>query len=103
MNWLALCGIDPYSHYITFVVYRNEVLNLVNYDAHHAPPSTSTPEASTVSTKRPLPSTSTNRTSRGYVRARTAQDRGLQKKDVEYYLAEACEDVLLENFDVLGW
>ena len=37
------------------------------------------------------------------MRARTAQDGGLQKNDVERYLAEACEDVLLENFDVLGW
>ena len=65
--------------------------------------STPTPDTSEASTKPSLPSASTNRTLGGYMRARTAQDGGLQKNDMERYLAEACEDVLLENFDVLGW
>ena len=65
--------------------------------------STSIPKASKVPTKPSLSSALTNRTLGGYVGARTAQDGGLQKNDVERYLVEACEDMLLENFDVLGW
>ena len=51
--------------------------------------STSIPEASKASTKPPLPSTSKNRTLGGCVRVRTGQDGGLQKNDVEHYLAKA--------------
>ena len=84
---------------------KNILMKLFNEYNDIAPPSlsTSTPEASTTSTKSPNHSASTNHTLGGYVKARTAQDGGLQKNDVERYLTEECEDVLLENFDVLGW
>ena len=84
---------------------KNILMKLFHEYNDVVPPSlsTSTPEASTTSTKPPNHSASTNRTLGGYVKARIAQDGGLQKNDVERYLTEECEDVLLENFDVLGW